>query len=124
MKNKTKELLKELLLNNFTELRDVACEINCFNGSLEYLEVFENDEEFFEIFFKDNILEAVRSVCYGDYNYNDDYVKFNAYGNLESFNEYEFEEFLRENINEIVEAVIECKDDISFSDEINEILCG
>lgn len=98
--------------------------INCFNGSLEYLEVFENDEEFFKIFFKDNILEAVRSVCYGDYNYNDDYVKFNAYGNLESFNEYEFEEFLRENINEIVEAVIECKDDISFSDEINEILCG
>ena len=43
-----------------------------------------NDEEFFDTFFEGKPMEAVRAVFYGDYRYNDEYVWFNVYGNLES----------------------------------------
>lgn len=46
--------------------------------------VYENDDEFFETFFNGKTIDAVRAVCYGEYHYYDTYVKFNAYGNLES----------------------------------------
>ena len=41
----------------------------------EYL--FENDGDFFESFFE-NKLDAVRATFYGDYKFNDDYVRFNG----------------------------------------------
>jgi len=49
-------------------------------------EIYNNDEEFFNMFFEGKVLEAVRAVSFGEYNYSNDYVKFNGYGNLESFN--------------------------------------
>ncbi|MBO6117365.1 MAG: hypothetical protein J6P44_02355 [Bacteroidales bacterium] len=52
------------------------------NGYDDYIHI--NDEDFFETFFKD-AMEAVRAVSFGHYNYNDDYVVFNGYGNLDSF---------------------------------------
>ena len=49
-------------------------------------EIYNNDEDFFTTFFEGKVLEAVRAVSFGEYNYSNDYVKFNGYGNLESFN--------------------------------------
>lgn len=49
-------------------------------------EVFYNDNEFFEMYFADKVLDAIRAVCYGEYEYTDEYVKFNGYGNIESSN--------------------------------------
>lgn len=49
-------------------------------------EIFDNDESFFDMFFSDT-MKAVRAVCYGEYDYTDDFVKFNGYGNLESSND-------------------------------------
>ena len=46
--------------------------------------VYDNDEEFFRENFS-NPYEAIRAVCYGDYRFTDSYVKFDAYGNLKSF---------------------------------------
>lgn len=46
--------------------------------------IYYNDEFFFDDYFFTNASEAVRAVWYGNYNYMDLYVKFNAYGNLES----------------------------------------
>lgn len=51
-------------------------------------EIFENDEEFFSTFFSDT-MAAVRAVCFGEYRYQDDWVIFNGYGNLESSNDPE-----------------------------------
>ena len=48
--------------------------------------IYYNDEYFFEEYFMDNVNEAVRAVCYGDYNYMDAYVVFNGYGNLDTSN--------------------------------------
>lgn len=49
-------------------------------------EIMENDEDFFNTYFENNPESAVRAAFYGDYRYMDTYVKFNGYGNLESFN--------------------------------------
>lgn len=50
-------------------------------------EIYINDEDFFNTFFDGKVLEAVRAVSYGEYNYSHEYVKFNGYGNLESFDD-------------------------------------
>ena len=47
--------------------------------------IYSNDEEFFETFFIKSS-EAVRACHFGDYRWNDNLVKFNGYGNLDSFN--------------------------------------
>ncbi len=75
--------------DNFAEVFELVYAINSYDGSLPYLEFFYNDDEFFNVFFGINTMEAVRAVCFGDYNYNDDYVRFNGYNNLESASQYE-----------------------------------
>jgi len=47
-------------------------------------QIYSNDANFFADYFDGNVLEAVRAVSYGDYNYTHDWVKFNGYGNLET----------------------------------------
>ena len=109
--------IKGLLLNDFNTLEDVVRELNSWNACLDYLDVYENDEEFFNIFFENKPSEVARAIYYGDYKYNDDYVKFNGYGNLKTFSEYEYEKLLKENIEEITENLIEYVEYISIYDE-------
>lgn len=59
-------------------------------------------------------------MCYGDYNYTDEYVKINAYGNLESCGSYELEEEFKNNIEEITERLIDLYDNLYISDELKE----
>lgn len=113
MKN---EKIKGYLLENIETLKDITRELNSWDGSLDYLDYFENDEYFFNDMFK-SADDAVRAVCYGDYNYMDDLVKFNAYGNLESCSYYEYEEELKNNIDEIIERLEEEKDNITINDD-------
>lgn len=114
--------LREYLLNDVEGLRDVVNEINGWNGNLDWLRFEYNDEEFFELFYSGkNGLEIARAICYGDYNYNDDYVRINAYGNLESYTEYEMIEEMKDFIDEIVENLIEEHDNLYLNDNIEEI---
>lgn len=116
--------IKELLLNDVELLRDIVIELNSWNGCLDDLQVYCNDEEFFEIFFNGkNGLEIARAIYFGDYNYNDDYVKFNAYMNLESFDEYAYKKLLKDNIEDIMEHLEENYYNISiYSDELSDLL--
>ena len=110
MKMKKENLLNEikgLLLNDLDTLKDVVRELNSWNACLEYLEVYENDEEFFNTFFENNPMEVARAVYYGNFNYNDGYIKFNAYGNLETLSEYDYEELLKDNIEEVIDCLID-----------------
>ena len=115
--------IKGLLLNDLNTLEDVVRELNSWNACLDYLEVYENDEEFFDMFFEGRSAEVARAIYYGDYNYNDEYVKFNAYENLESLSEYDYEELLKENIEEIIDCLIEYAEYISIdSEELENLL--
>lgn len=116
------ESLKKYLTNNVEELKDVVNELNSWNGCLENLEVYENDEEFFNTFFHGNPSEAVRASCYGDYNYMDEYVRFNGYGNLESLNEYDYRQELIDYIDDIVDELINNRDSLYLSDTLAGLL--
>ena len=116
-----KEKIREYLLNNEETLLDVVSELNSWNGCLENLDFWENDEEFFNTFF-DNPMEAIRATYYGDYNYNDEYVKFNGYGNIDSYSEYERIEEIKDSIDDIVDNLIECYYNIYINEELENLL--
>jgi hypothetical protein len=59
----------------------------CQNNQDPDGEIYNNDEDFFTTFFDGKLMEAIRAVSYGEYNLQDDYVIFNGYANLESFND-------------------------------------
>lgn len=63
---------------------------------------FTFDEEFFEISFN-SAYDAARAVHYGTINWNDDYIRFNGYGNLESLSEYDLSLEADDYIDEIYE---------------------
>jgi len=114
--------IKNYLLNNMDELKDVVVSLNSWDGSLEHLDIYYNDKDFFNMHFNENPMEAVRASYYGDYNYMDEFVRFNGYGNLESLTEHEYEEELKESIDEIVDSLIENQAHIHCSDELEELL--
>ena len=116
-----KEKIREYLLNNEETLLEVVSELNSWNSCLDNLDFWENDEEFFNTFF-DNPMEAIRATYYGDYNYNDEYVKFNGYGNIDSYSEYERIEEIKDNIDDIVDNLIECYYNIYINEELESLL--
>ena len=119
---KKENLIKEYLLNNEDVLIDMVQELNSWNGCLDWLEFWENDEYFFDCVFE-NKLDVARAIYYGDYNYNDDYVKINSLGNVVSYSEYDMIEEIKDSIDEIVENLIEYKDNICISDgNLEELL--
>lgn len=119
MKN---EKIKEYLLENIDTLKDVVMELNSWNSCLDWLDYYENSEEFFENFFTSKD-EVARAICYGDYNYTDEYVHFNAYGNLDSCNVWEYEDELKNYIDEIIDNLTEEKDNITiYDDELKKLL--
>ena len=125
---KNYEEIKNYLLDHVHEIdnmRSMISEINSIDGSLDYLDYWDNDEEFFNTYFYNNPTEAVRSAYYGDYNYCDDFVRFNGYANLESFNDWELEKEYKEHIDDIVNALLEHYQEISIYDNnLLEIIKG
>jgi hypothetical protein len=114
--------IREYLLENVDELRQIVGDLNSWNGCLESLDVMDNDGEFFNIYFDGKPMEAVRAAVYGDYHYTDDYVRFDGYGNLESLSEYDLESEMKDNIDEIIDLMIENRDNIDIPAEIEELL--
>lgn len=111
------EDIKNYLLKYVNEIGDIVSEINSIDGSLDWLEYWDNDEEFFNTFFYNNPTEAVRSAFYGCYNFHDDFVKFDGYGNLQSLNERELENKYKEYIDDIVKALLEHHKEICICDD-------
>lgn len=91
---------------NTEQLKEMARSVIQYNGALDWLDYWENGEDFFETMFqtKDDV---ARAICYGDYNYMDAYVKFNAYGNLESASEWDYDREINDYKEEIIEAWLE-----------------
>lgn len=118
---KKENLIKEYLLNNEEILLEVVSELNSWNSCLENLDFWENDEEFFNTFF-DNPMDAIRATYYGNYNYNDDYVKFNGYGNIDSYSEYERIEEIKDNIDDIVDNLVEYGYNIYINEELENLI--
>ena len=116
------ENIKNYLLGNEKELLNIVQDINSYNGSLDYLNFYENDEDFFNTFFVDNPMEVARATFYGNYKYCDQYVRFNGYGNLESFDEYEAMKEVKSYIDDIVSNLLGCWEELDIDDQLVELL--
>ena len=111
------ENIKNYLLNHVDEIGSIITEINSIDNSLDYLEYYENNEEFFNTFFYNNPMEAVRSSFYGDYHYCDKYVKFDRCGNLKSVDEYGLEKEYKYYIDYIVKSILEHYEELYICDK-------
>ena len=116
------EKVKAYLLNNMEELMDVVREVNSWNSDLEHLDYQYNDEDFFDTYFEGEPMKAVRAAVYGDYNYTDDYVKFDGYGNLKSVSEYDLERELEDHIEEIMDSLEGNLPNLTLSDELTALI--
>ena len=107
--------------DNFDMVFNLVNVLNSYDGSFSEIEYFYNDEEFFNIFFGINTMEAVRAVCFGDYRYSDEFVKFNGYGNLVSVNQYEiiaeYSLYKEEIADKLIDISDECDIYIDYPDE-------
>ena len=50
-------------------------------------EIYNNDEDFFNTFYEGDVMGALRATNYGEWSFSHDYVQFNGYANLESFDD-------------------------------------
>ena len=105
-------------MNKYTveQLKEMVQEVNSWDGSLQEFEYHEM--EFLNYAFDVEPLELLRMVHFGNFNWNDEYFTVNAYGNLDSVSEFEFEKELKDNHDEIVEHY----NDLVESGEIEDIL--
>ena len=103
---------------DYEQLETMVRLVNSWNGCLEDLDVWENDEEFFECVFSTRD-DLVRAIAYGDYRYMDQYVRLNAYGNVESLDGYERASELERNKEEIIDEWLELyeKEPKQFEDQ-------
>ena len=103
------EHLEELSTSDLVGIHNTYCQETRAED-----EIFENDEDFFDLYFS-KTMDAVRAIAYGEYDYTDDYIKFNGYGNLETTNNPE--EWI--TISEIAEYILENEQyfDLEFDDE-------
>ena len=106
-------------MNETEKLMAMVQEVNGWNGELEYLDMWENDGKFFDTFFDSDPMGVARAIQYGDYNYHDDYVAFDGYGNLVSYSDYEVDELLTDHKEEIIESYSELVKDGSIEDYLN-----
>lgn len=88
----------------------------CINyGSNEPICYFE--EDFFDCYFSDK-MEVARAVFFGNiHSWDDEYVRFNAYGNLESLSEFDVANEIDDYAEEIFEYENIWKDYIDSEDE-------
>lgn len=67
--------------------------------------LYDFDEEFFEMAFEGKEpMEICRATFFGNItSWNDEYIRFNAYGNLESLSEYDAVEVAEDHVDDIYE---------------------
>lgn len=82
--------------------------IACFNEyAREYNadnEIYDFDDDFFEMFYEGRPAEAVRACFFGDIkNWSDEYIRFNGYANLVSMSDWEAAEWADDYVQDIYE---------------------
>ena len=93
------EYLNELSNSELVSIHNKYCQsINDYDN-----EIHHNEDDFFETFFDGRVIEAVRAISYGDYNYNHNFVMFDGYANLKSFDDPTDEIDLSDIANDILE---------------------
>lgn len=110
--------LQELLLNDSDLMSYAVTELNSLNGCFDGIEWYSNDDDFFDDFLAGySRSDIAKMIFYGDYNYNHKYVKFDGYGNLTSTDYTDYEDY----IEEIIDNLIEERYNLDLDPEISEV---
>ena len=72
----------------------------CAETGNENIEYF--DDDFFDNFFESK-MEVCRATCYGEVNFTDEFIRLNAYGNLESLTERDALDIVETYLEDIYE---------------------
>ena len=85
--------IKENILN--MDCREVRTLHNEYCDNMSYSDdmIYDNDPYTVNEFFN-NSFDALKAMFYGSYNPNDEFFKFDGYGNLESINQYEIFDYI------------------------------
>ena len=124
MTNKKMETLKGLILNDVSIGIGLVNDINSWDFSLEHLQVYQM-EDFNEIMEGYEPLEIANRIYFGDFNPNHEYFRFNGYANLESLDEYDLEDEIKDYSSEIARRTVELYEEGKLNylqDEVMEIL--
>ena len=111
------ELFSELTMRERVSIYNNYCfEHGCADEALE-----EFGDEFFETYFSNaNPIEVCRATFFGNIqNWNDEYIRFNAYGNLESVDEFDARDIIQNHIEEIFDYP-DCWEDYIEDEEDEE----
>ena len=110
---KFEELFDELSTSEKVDIYNRYCEESSHYDDTLYI----FDEEFFYTYFNDP-MEAARAVFFGNIqSWNDEYIKFDGYGNLESFSDYDVEQEIEDYLEEIFECTKSWEDYIEDEED-------
>lgn len=116
MKEQIIEIINNMTSDQLVELNNKYCEELNYSDS----DIYNNDEDFFNTFFRNEPMEVVRATFYGDYDFTHDYVIFNGYGNLETFNYMDTDRLVdsvERMAEEIADRIEDFEDIIRLTDE-------
>jgi hypothetical protein len=116
-----KQILDAIYSANTSQLIDIN-NTYCQSCNMYDDEIYNNDEEFFEMFYPNagDGLKVAQAVFYGNYNYSHNYVRFNGYGNLESM-EYISADNLCEWVDTMAEYIADNFNEFSHIDVFSDI---
>lgn len=124
---KTYEEFKNDMENEILEDLDDEEKFDYYNRYCEYNNnpdsmIYYNDDDFLDTFFDGNASSLAKAIAYGDYEYNDEYVRFDGCGNLQSYNG--LQDALEDNFvdSELIDFIMEDKD-IDLESSYNEYIC-
>ena len=81
----------------YHQLRDTE-NIGDLNDWIEF------DDEFFNLYFKDDPEKAAKAVYFGNIqSWNDSYIRFNGYGNLETTYSIDYDEYAQDILEQWIE---------------------
>lgn len=102
-----REKISEYVENEDGSLESIISTCNAYDGRLEDYYFWEHSEEFYDTMFE-NREDVARAVYYAsEYNYTDEYIKLNVYGNCETMSAYDYYVYINENKEEIIEEYID-----------------
>lgn len=82
--------------------------------------LYLNDEEFFEIFFENKVMEAIKACHFGNFNFADTYIKFNGYGNLDTCSHFETKD-LCDSVEMIAAYMLDNEEEFSHIINFDEL---
>lgn len=95
------DLVQEI---EYMSIEDIFNELDDKDGLITY-EWYYFDEHFFDDF-GISAYDAARATCFGEVNWTDKYIKFNAYGNFETTDEIDYDDEKEDIVRQWIEENI------------------